>query len=291
MHFLQKKKSRELAIRCVLHASLHEENCFLTLTYDETKPDYENKMYYKHIQDFKKRLRRECDYHYNKKIQIFNVHEYGKNGKKHWHLVIFNHNFSDKKLFTTKNGNTLYVSNTLLRLWPFGHHTIGDVSEASAMYQAQYTQKDIENGNTLNEKKAKSNHSGIGKAYFLLHYRQILSLGYIPFNGTKAPIPRYFYKIAHRHYCHFYDTSAFFDNSFRKKLYSPFNDKKEKPNQDLADHFIKYNDLRKEKIDELIQAWNDELDPLLFSKQKRDFLKSAENYLYDQQNKNKQERF
>ena len=96
-HICRKRRATELAIRCVLHASLYQQNCFLTLTYDEKKKDYHNDFQYKDIQDFKKRLRRHCDYHYKKKIQIFNVHEYGKNTKKHWHLVVFNHQFPDRK--------------------------------------------------------------------------------------------------------------------------------------------------------------------------------------------------
>ena len=114
-------------------------------------------MDYKHIQDFKKRFRRFIDYKYKKKISIFNVHEYGKKGKKHWHLLVFGHDFKDKKRFKKKNGNWLYTSKRLEALWPFGHSSIGSVTEASAMYQAQYLEKDVKNGNEKSEKKEQMN--------------------------------------------------------------------------------------------------------------------------------------
>jgi len=185
----RRKNARELATRCVLHASSYHHNCFLTLTYDETQPGYSNNLSYSDIQKFKKRLRKEAAKE-QKTIEIFNVHEYGKNGKKHWHLIVFNYDFSDKEIFTYKNALPIYTSKLLEKLWPYGFNTIADVSEASAMYQAQYTQKDIKNGNNDSTKKAQSKHSGLGKPYFYSNYKQIMNLGFIPFGGKHVPLPR-----------------------------------------------------------------------------------------------------
>lgn len=275
----RKKKSTELARRCVLHASMYKDNCFITLTYDQSHVG-DNSINYADIQKFKKRLRKSLN---GKKIEIFNVHEYGKGGRKHWHLVIFNHNFPDKTLYTTSNGIPIYSSPELKRLWPHGYNTIGDVTEASAMYQAQYTQKDIINGNTNNEKKAKSNHSGIAKPYFQKHWKQILSLGYIPFGEQKMPIPRYFEKLAHRHFCHFYDQSAFFDNNERKALYRPF--KLGEENRDIADLYIKYRDHKDYQIEQLQEKWEETKTDYFNTKQKPEFVKAGENTLYEMQRK------
>lgn len=287
--FCRKKKSYELAMRCVLHASLYPKNCFLTLTYDESLPGYHNKFQYEDIQKFKKKLRRYCEYHFKKKIQIFNVHEYGKKGKKHWHLVVFNYDFEDRQFFTKRGFHPLYTSEILSKLWPFGFSTIGDVSEASAMYQAQYTQKDFKNGNVTNDKKSHSKHSGIGKEYFLRHYRQILTLGYIPFGGKKVPIPRYFHKLAHKHYSHFYESDNFFDLPYRKKLYTPF--KKGEENLEIANLFISYLNIRKEKIQQLTLDWEEQINKYIFTNEKPNFMISAENYLYDLKNKLTKESF
>ena len=275
----RKKRARELAMRCVLHASLSTQNCFLTLTYDEKKEGYHNDFQYSDIQKFKKKLRRHCDYHFKKKIQIFNVHEYGKNGKKHYHLVVFNHDFNDKTLHTVKNGNSLYTSKTLEKLWPFGFNTIGNVTEASAMYQAQYTQKDFTNGNSNNQKKSHSKHSGIGRDYFLRHYRQILSLGYIPFAGQKFPIPRYFTKLAHKHYSHFFEPINFFDTPDRKALYRPFTNTD--PNQEIAELYRRYNEEKKIQLEQAKLEWEQSIEPFILTKTKPDFRIAAENFLYD----------
>lgn len=267
----KQKYARQLGMRCVLHASLYQQNCFLTLTYDETTQGYHNQLNYRDVQLFKKRLRKHCG---KKKIQIFNVHEYGKNGKKHWHLVVFNHDFSkDRQRF-----GQYFTSKALSKLWPHGHHTIGDVTLASAMYQAQYTQKDIKNGNLQDDKKAKSNHSGIGRDYFLQHYRQILRLGYVPFEGHKLPIPRYFLKIAHKHYAHFHDRSYFYPSPKRKLMYKFLCCTAKKDMADLLKSFLLEREAR---IAELSDEWRETITDYIYSKDLPDFAKAGENRKHD----------
>lgn len=280
--FCRKKKSIELATRCVLHASLYTDNCFITLTYDESKDSYHNNLDYTDIQKFKKRLRKFVK---NKKIEIFNVHEYGKNGKKHWHLVVFNYDFPDKEKHTTKNGHTIYKSNLLAKLWEFGFSCIGTVTEASAMYQAQYTQKDIKNGNSNNSKKSKSNHSGIARKYFELNYKQIYLNGYISNGGVKMPVPRYFEKLGHKHYCHFFDESAFHETMFRKRLYTSFSFNNP-PRLSIALAYKYYIERKREKISEWEAEWDDIIMTQYTTGAIPDFEKAANNALYDLNNKN-----
>lgn len=295
--FCRKRKASELAMRCVLHASLYKQNSFLTLTYDEKLPSYHNNFEYSDIQLFKKRLRSFVSYSFDRKIEIFNVHEYGKNGKKHWHLVLFNFDFTEdpdddigpRELHTVAGDHRIYRSKRLELLWPFGFSTIGSVTEASAMYQAQYTQKDMKNGNHSNTKRSHSKHSGIGRDYFLRHFRDLLRLGYIPFSGRKAPIPRYFLKLAHRHYCHFYDPSYFFDNKQRKAVYRPFPVGEE--NREIANLYHHYTNLKSDYLRNITEEWEDFISTSLFSKKETDFQKSGSNYLYDLKNKQSLEEF
>lgn len=289
--FCRKKRARELAIRCVLHASLHKQNCFLTLTYDETRESYHNNFEYEDIQKFKKKLRRHCEYYFKKKIQVFNVHEYGKNGKKHWHLVVFNHTFMDRTIYPRKKGLGLYTSKTLSKLWPYGFSTIGDVSEASAMYQSQYMQKDMKNGNYTNEKKSHSKHSGIGRDFFYQNFEQILSLGFIPFNGKKIPVPRYFKKLAHKHFSYFYEPDNFIDLNYRKRLYMPFDFRKDWPTKKIADLYVTFQTLKQEYLEQIKTEWEDSIQDFIYTNEKPDFRKSAENYLYDLKNKQQPEKF
>lgn len=296
--FCRKKRAYELASRCVLHASLYKQNCFLTLTYDEKKDGYHNDFQYEDIQKFKKRLRQHVWRNFKQRIEVFNVHEYGKNSKKHWHLVVFNyspHQEPDKKgqpdcrIHSRSNGIGLYVSSTLSRLWPHGFGTVGDVSEASAMYTAQYVMKDFKHGYVTSKKKSHSKHSGIGRPYFLKHFKQILTLGYVPIGGFKLPVPRYFQKLAHKHYCHFHEPSAFFDTSTRKAIHRPF--KKDKPSQEISNLYIQFKKTRDSKIAELEAEWAEVISQHLTSKSDPDFIKSAQNTLYDLKNRNNMEAF
>lgn len=275
----RKKRAYELASKCVLHSSLYKENCFLTLTYDEKKDGYHNVFDYSDIQKFKKRLRAHVQRFDGRRIEIFNVHEYGRNGKKHWHLLVFNFDFRDRRIFTVSNNIPLYTSELLSRLWPAGFSTIGDVSEGSAMYQAQYIEKDLKNGNRTNSKKSHSKHSGIGKPYFLRHYKQILSLGYVPMSGRKLPVPRSFQRIAHKHFCHYYEPSAFHDNSERKRLYRPF--KPGLANKEIADLYIQFKKMKDERLIEVEEQWREFIESHLTDKTVPDFIKSADNQLYD----------
>lgn len=57
------ERSRQWAIRCMHEAQLHNENAFITLTYDDEHLPLDNSLNLKHFQDFMKRLR----YHFSKK--------------------------------------------------------------------------------------------------------------------------------------------------------------------------------------------------------------------------------
>lgn len=288
----KKKRANELSMRCVLENSLHDHSCFLTLTYDEKKQGYENVLDYKHIQDFKKRFRSYVHRQSKTKIKIFNVHEYGKNGKKHWHLLVFGHDFKDKKRLKYKNGNWLYTSKRLEQLWPFGLSSIGSVTEASAMYQAQYLEKDVKNGNWEEEKKSKSNHSSLGRDWFLNNYRQVLQLGYIPFGGGKRPVPRYFEeRIAKKHWAFFYDPIRFHDTLDRKQEFRLFNIEKEKPNYEMARLFIDYQKIKREDIEHKEILWQIQVENSNATGVEPDFVRSLENAHKRQKQLQKQEKF
>lgn len=224
-----------------------------------------------------------------KKIEIFNVHEYGSNGKKHWHLICFNHDFLDKKIYTIKNGIPLYQSEKLEGLWTHGFCTIGDVTEASAMYQAQYTQKDFKHGNSHNSKKSKSNHSGIGKTFFESHYRQILRLGFIPFRGSKKALPRYFEKLAHKHWAYYNDPSFFHDLPHRKALYRPF--KKTSPNPEISHLFDEYMRTKRRKLLTKELKWQQLINKYRDEKKDPEFMQSLKNAIHDLETKTQQEIF
>lgn len=133
-------KARQWAIRCANEAQLHEQNCFLTLTYrPESLPENES-LEPEHMQKFLKRLRKSIS---PKQIRFFQCGEYGDDSSRpHHHCLLFGHDFPDKLL--VKRGNyPLYNSTTLDKLWGHGFCTIGEVTFDSACYVARYILKKI----------------------------------------------------------------------------------------------------------------------------------------------------
>lgn len=133
-------KARQWAVRCVHEASLYDDNCFITLTFDNDHIDPYFNLDKKIYVDFMKRLR----FRFGEGIRFFHSGEYGdQNFRPHHHALIFNFDFPDKELFQVRNGIRLYRSEELERLWPFGFSTIGNVTFESAAYVARYTLKKI----------------------------------------------------------------------------------------------------------------------------------------------------
>lgn len=56
-------------------------------------------------------------------------------------MILFNHDFDDKVLWSVRQGVRLYRSSLLEKLWPYGYSTIGDVTFESAAYVARYIVK------------------------------------------------------------------------------------------------------------------------------------------------------
>lgn len=91
------------------------------------------------MQKFIKRLRKHLG---DKKIKYYLCGEYGdKKNRPHYHVILFGHDFEDKELNKMSNGNALYTSETLGKIWTKGYHYIGHVTFESAAYVARYVMK------------------------------------------------------------------------------------------------------------------------------------------------------
>ena len=121
---------------------MHPENCFLTLTYDRANLPIDYSVHPRVMQLFFKKLRKSI---FPKKVRFFLGAEYGDlNLRPHYHIILFNHSFPDKIFYeTTPQGNELYTSPTLSKLWPYGLSTLGSVTFESAAYTARYATKKI----------------------------------------------------------------------------------------------------------------------------------------------------
>ena len=135
------ERSRMWAVRCVHEASLHADNCFITLTFDDSHLSHTGTLITSDFQKFMKRLRKEFS---GRRIRYFHCGEYGeKLGRPHHHACLFGFDFSDKVLWSVRSNVKLYRSPTLDRIWGQGYCTIGDVNFESAAYVARYVTKKI----------------------------------------------------------------------------------------------------------------------------------------------------
>lgn len=134
------ERSKQWAIRCLHEASLYENNCFVTLTYDDENQPHDGGLNYRDVQLFLKRLRKQYP-----GVRYYGCGEYGGlHGRPHWHIILFNINFGNLYLWRKgTSGDNLYRSKNLEALWPYGYSSIGAVTFQSAAYVARYIMKKV----------------------------------------------------------------------------------------------------------------------------------------------------
>lgn len=208
------EKSRQWAMRIMAENDLHDESCFITLTYSPEHLPKDGSLRKKHFQDFMKRLRKK--YH-DKTIRYFHCGEYGEElGRPHYHCILFGLDFGDKVYYKTVNGNRLYISPTLEKIWGFGFSPIGNVDFESAAYVARYVTKkvtgpeaehhyqrvDMETGeyyDVLPEyatmSRGRNGTGGIGKEWYDQFKKDLYPKDFVTMRGQRMKPPKYFDKL------------------------------------------------------------------------------------------------
>jgi len=198
-------RSRSWAIRCVHEAQLHDNNCFITLTYAPEHIPENGALEFKHFQDFMKNYR----YHHGP-VRFFHCGEYGTGSfRPHYHAIIFGHTFSDQELLSETRGQKLYTSASLEKLWPYGHTSVGSVTWQSAAYVARYLIKKVTGSladahyERLNlttgelvqlprEYTTMSRRPGIGNNWFEQFHADVYPDDFCVVDGKKYKPPRYY---------------------------------------------------------------------------------------------------
>lgn len=160
------ERSRQWAVRCMHEAQLHEDNEFVTLTYDDDHIPADHSLRYSDFQLFMKRLR--THYGERQRIRFYMCGEYGENtSRPHYHACLFGCGFPDRQLFTvTGAGEKIYTSEILSKCWQLGHASTGEVTFESAAYVARYVLKK-RFGDVANE----HSHYKFVDDYGEVHYR------------------------------------------------------------------------------------------------------------------------
>lgn len=135
------ERSRQWAMRCTHEASQHENNCFITLTYNPENLPPDGGLIKEDFQKFIRSLRKRS----GKRIRYYHCGEYGdRNNRPHYHAILFGYNFDDwTYLFDSPSGEPIYTSPKLEKVWNKGFVTIGTVNFQSAGYVARYCMKKI----------------------------------------------------------------------------------------------------------------------------------------------------
>lgn len=201
------ERSRQWAMRIMHESQMHDDNCFVTLTFnDENLPKYG--LDHSIFQRFMKRLRKSLE---PKKIRFYMCGEYGEQfGRPHFHFCLFGHDFKDKKPFQkSPSGFQIYVSKQLDDLWGFGYTSIGDLTFESAAYVARYVMKkvtgdlagshyervDLTTGEIYQlkpEYNCMSRGQGIGLAWYEKYKDDVYNNDYVIIRGQKCKPPRYY---------------------------------------------------------------------------------------------------
>lgn len=213
-------------------ASLWPDNEFITLTYNPENLPAGRTLVVEHFQLFMKRLRK----HYAPRtIRFYQCGEYGEEcgtchknrkqcecisfskslGRPHYHAILFNIVFPDKRLWTTIRGNPIYESPTLRKIWGMGFATVTGVTFQSAAYVARYILKkqtgdfsipryqytDPETGEMTirkGEYTTMSRNKGIGEGWFKKFRDDVYPDDFIVHEGKRYKTPRFYDKMFKR---------------------------------------------------------------------------------------------
>lgn len=190
-------RAKMWAVRCVHEASLYEDNCFVTLTYDDKNLPKNGSLCLRDFQLFMKKLRKKFK---DRKISFFHCGEYGEWFQRpHYHALLFNIDFKDKKPFSKKNGYWVYTSDTLSELWTKGFSLVGALSFETADYVARYSLKKITGekakdhyGVMAPEYATMSRRPGIGKKWFAKYSGDVYPVDRVIIDGRNTRPPRYY---------------------------------------------------------------------------------------------------
>lgn len=206
-------RARDWSIRIGHEVKLHQNNWFLTLTYDEDHLPNPPSLNYLDWQLFAKRTRKARG-----PFRFFMCGEYGDQTRRpHYHAIVFGLALPDLVRYSGSDKMPLFQSKILTKLWGKGMILAGAVTPQSANYVARYNLKkvngdrakthyqwvDPESGEMHDlqpEFAHMSTRPGIGAAWYDKFHQDVHTHDYVIRDGAKNPVPRYYDRIAKSRY-------------------------------------------------------------------------------------------
>ena len=192
-------------------AQMHEDNSFITLTYNNEHLPAGGTLVKEHFQGFMKRLRSRID---PVKIKFYHCGEYGEElGRPHYHALIFGYAFPDKEFWKFIRSNKVYRSDQLDAAWDKGFCSIGEVTFQSAAYTARYIMKkqsgktakkhyeraDPDTGEIISKIPEYTTMSlrphGIGESWYRKFHKDVFPDDCVVIEGKRYKTPRYYDKL------------------------------------------------------------------------------------------------
>lgn len=185
---------------------LHDQSCFVTLTYAPENVPEHGTLKKRHVQLFMKRLRK----YSGRRMRFFACGEYGEQtGRPHYHVVLFGFDFEDKAFWTKRGAHRVWRSELLEKCWPLGHSEIGSLNAESVKYVAGYVTKkwsvvpqdyevlDMATGEVVEKEREfalMSRRPGIGRFFYDQYKEQLARDGTVIDNGHEVRLPKYYEK-------------------------------------------------------------------------------------------------
>jgi len=131
------EQARQWAIRCCQEAEMHDDNCMVTLTYDDANLPDDGGLRPEHPTLWLKKLRRKFP---EKKIRYFLAGEYGdKLSRPHYHVLLFGIDFANDIDYNVKD--TRPPQSDLQETWTHGYVNVAPLTYETAAYVARYCLK------------------------------------------------------------------------------------------------------------------------------------------------------
>lgn len=203
--------SQMWAVRAMHEASLHEQSCMVTLTYDDEYLPHYGSLCPPHFTKFAKKLR----YHFGP-FRYLMAGEYGDSvgSRPHYHALLFGYRPDDLDLWFENEGVPTYLSQVLQQIWGMGFITVSDLTLESAAYVARYALKKVklskkspgelhahyericpitgEIRQVQPEYSRMSNRPGIARDWYTKFNSDIFPYDTTIYKGRKIKTPRYY---------------------------------------------------------------------------------------------------
>jgi len=219
------RRTQDWVTRVTHETTLHDDACFLTLTFSDDGLALRELQHGTHRYDldmgdwqrFAKRLRKELKKRGRPGIRYFQVGEYGDEEKRpHYHALIFGEAFrGDGEKWKDENGHPAWLSTIIEKCWPYGFHEIKEATPESIAYVCKYVQKklygekkerqqkriDCETGEEITVRPELASMSrggrtgkGIGHGWWKEFGNEVFPDDFVILKGKKVPVPRYYFK-------------------------------------------------------------------------------------------------